>query len=109
MDFGVLHACLEKVLCEHIMCRISEGESKHDRKALDRRRLEMAHLQYALLRVCEWYPDKLHMSKVAITPGDLDAAITTVGEVYYSLFAEKYASKSSNNAFNINDIEVNVE
>jgi len=57
----------------------------------------MAHLQYALLRVCGWYPDQLHTSKIAITPGDFDATITTVGEVYYSLFAEKYASKYSDN------------
>ena len=65
----------------------------HNRIALDRRRLEMAHLQYALLQVCGWYPDQLHISKIAITPGDFDATITYVAEVYYSLFAEKYASK----------------
>lgn len=82
------------------MCRVPEGDGKHSREVLDRRRLEMAHLQYALLQVCGWYPDKLPTSQVAITPGDLDATITTVGEVYYSLFAAKYASKHSENILN---------
>ena len=50
-----------------------------------------------LLQVCGWYPDKLHTYQVRITPGDFDAAITTVCEVYYSLFAAKYASKYSGN------------
>lgn len=77
--------------------RMSEGDGRHNRIALDHRRLEMAHLQYALLQVCGWYPDQLHTSKIAIIPGDFDATIAYVGGVYYSLFAEKYASKYSDN------------
>ena len=80
-----------------LVSRMSGGDGRDNPKALDCRRLEMAHLQYALLQVCGWYPDQLHTSKIAITPGDLDVTITTIGEVYYSLFVEKYASKYSNN------------
>lgn len=80
-----------------LVSRMSGGDGRDNPKALDCRRLEMAHLQYALLQVCGWYPDQLHTSKIAITPGDLDVTITTIGEVYYSLFVEKYASMYSDN------------
>ena len=38
---------------------------------MDRRRLEMAHLKFAVLNVCNWYSD-LSFSDVVIKPVDLD-------------------------------------
>ena len=58
---------------------------------MDRRRLEMAHLEYAVLRVCSWYPDHFQVSKLPFKPGSIDATIDAVCAVYHMAFSTKYA------------------
>ena len=40
-----------------IFCYVSSTSRDHERIGLDRRRLEIAHLQYAALVVQDWYPE----------------------------------------------------
>lgn len=61
-----------------------------DRLAMDRRRLEKAHLQYAILVVRNWYSSEEAMT---LTPGKIDEDITRFTVLYHSLFMQKYASK----------------
>ena len=63
-----------------------------DRLAMDRRRLEMAHMKYALLNVCGWYPS-LSVSEMVIRPGQFDEMIVPFSDQYYSCFSAKYARK----------------
>ena len=56
---------------------------------MDRRRLEHAHLQYAILVVCSWY----HLNPITINEGKVDEDILEFAYLYHSAFSEKYASK----------------
>ena len=42
------------------------------RLPMDHRRLEKAHLQYAILNVCNWYPSEVLLKSMALTPRKLD-------------------------------------
>ena len=67
---------------------------------MDRRRLEVAHLQYAILTVCSWYPQNLQVCQVVVTPGRIDDMVADFTKSYYSCFSAKYASKSKNRSCN---------
>ena len=62
-----------------------------ERKKLDRRRLEAAHLLYAALQVCHWYPDILPALK--IHPGELDSALAQIVSQYHTAFSNYYSGK----------------
>jgi hypothetical protein len=62
-----------------------------NRNAMDRRRLEMAHLEYAVLYVCSWYPDDFQKSKLPFKPGSIDDTIDSVCCIYHTAFSSKYA------------------
>ena len=44
-----------------IFCYVSSTSRDHERIGLDRRRLEIAHLQYAALVVQDWYPESFSL------------------------------------------------
>lgn len=60
---------------------------------MDRRRLEKAHLQYAILVVAEWYSPDVLLKSINIIPGRIDDLISTFATLYHSLFLNKYAGK----------------
>lgn len=64
-----------------------------DRSTMDRQRLEMAHLKYAILNVCQWYSPHLSVKEVKTVPGKIDDTISVFTSVYYSCFSSRYASK----------------
>lgn len=68
------------------------GKVGAERLSMDRRRLEIAHLKYAVLNVCSWYSD-LSINTLAITPGQVDDMIQRFTCQYYSCFSAKYASE----------------
>jgi hypothetical protein len=59
---------------------------------MDRRRLEMAHLKYAMLNVCSWYSE-LSINQVGITASKVDDTILQFSSIYYSCFSSKYSRK----------------
>lgn len=64
-----------------------------DRIKLDRRRLEAAHLLYAILNVTEWYfglKDKFHFTR-----GNLDDAIDKITPLYHNAFSKEYAGMAT--------------
>ena len=58
---------------------------------MDRQRCEMAHLEYAVLGVCYWYPDHFQVSKLPFKPGSIDATMDAVCAAYHVAFSKKYA------------------
>ena len=81
----------------------SSSETTFNRQSMDRRRLEMAHLQYAVITVCSWYPQNLQVCQVGITPSKVDDMIAEFTKSYYLCFSAKYASefrKSCEQKFN---------
>ena len=60
------------------------------RASMDRRRLEDAHLKFAVLQVISWYPDSLHLTEVPIT-SSVNEMLKTFTSTYYNLFNAKYA------------------
>lgn len=63
---------------------------------LDRRRIEAAHLQYAVLQVASWY--KFDINKLALH-SDTDATLSDVVKYYHGAFMAYYASKLSKNNY----------
>ena len=62
-----------------------------ERLAMDRRRLELAHLKYAILKVCSWYPESLCVKDIVFMPGNVDELVLEFSKKYYLLFSSKYA------------------
>lgn len=63
-----------------------------ERQKLDRRRLEAAHFQFALLQIAVWYPEHIDINKLSLHSA-LDATLIEVVEVYHGAFMKKYASE----------------
>ena len=61
-----------------------------ERLGMDRRRLELAHLKYAILNVCSWYPS-LCVKDIVFVPGNVDERVLEFSKKYYLLFSSKYA------------------
>ena len=53
----------------------------------------MAHLQYAVVTVCSWYPQNLQVCQVGVTPSNVDDMIAEFTKRYYLCFSSKYASE----------------
>lgn len=63
-----------------------------ERHNLDRRRVEDAYYQFAVLRVCSWYPSNFQMKDLALhnsTSGTMQQMVTN----FHGIFMEKYSSK----------------
>jgi len=46
------------IFIHDLYCTSSSSETSLNRHSMDRRRLEVAHLQYVILTVCRWCPQK---------------------------------------------------
>ena len=66
-----------------------------ERQNLDRRRIEDAYFQFAVLHVCSWYPDHFKIEKVSLH----NNTSTTLQEIvtnFHGIFMKKYSSKRLN-------------
>ncbi len=59
---------------------------------MDRRRLEDAHLKFAVLQVVSWYPETLQFGEVDLS-SDVNDCLERFTGMYYSHFSKKYAGK----------------
>ena len=64
----------------------------NERYRLDRRRIEDAYYQYALLRICSWYPNTFELNKLSFHHKVGDAILHIIN-LYHSAFMEKYSGK----------------
>lgn len=79
----------QQFIFPHVIYRTESSSSSRD--AMDRRRLEMAHLEYAVLRVCSWYPHHFDVSRLSFQPGSVDDTIDAICAGYHIAFSTKYA------------------
>ena len=77
-----------------IFCYVSSTSRDHERIGLDRRRLEIAHLQYAALVVQDWYPESFSLFDTTFLSGELDKSIEDISKKWYILFSAKYSGKA---------------
>lgn len=59
---------------------------------LDRRRVEEAHFQFAILQVASWYPRVLNVKELCLH-ADTQDTLSSVVPVYHAQFLTSYASK----------------
>ena len=59
---------------------------------MDRRRLQEAFFQYALLRVASWYPKYIALEKVNLHDG-LSDTLLSVTPLFHKAFTEKNAGR----------------
>lgn len=60
---------------------------------MDRRRLEEAFLQYALLKVAEWYPLQISIHKLYLHDG-LSEMLLKATPLFHEAFTKKYSGTS---------------
>lgn len=60
---------------------------------MDRRRLEEAFLQYALLRVAVWYPSHLCIQQLQLHDG-LSKTLLDITPLFHKAFIQEYAGMS---------------
>lgn len=65
-----------------------------ERYKLDRRRVEAAHMQYAILQVISWYP-ALFSAREVLLHTDTDETLTGVVSLYHGAFMAHNASKAN--------------
>ena len=58
---------------------------------MDRRRLESAHIRYAILRVCDWYNTDYSYSETPFSTDD-NATLNELMPTYHDNFQKKYSS-----------------
>ena len=63
-----------------------------ERYSLDRRRIEDGFYQYAVLRVCSWYPQHFKLEEISLH-SDCDESILNIITRYHDIFMEQYSSK----------------
>ena len=59
---------------------------------MDRRRLEDAHFQFAILQAASWYPEHMDINNLALH-GDTKTTLKHVVSKYHGAFMAQYASK----------------
>ena len=64
------------------------------RQCMDRRRLQEAFFQYALLRVASRYPKHIAVDKLYLHEG-LSDTLLNVTALFHKVFTEKYAGQQS--------------
>ena len=62
-----------------------------DRITLDRRRLEDAHMIYAVLKVFAWYPAKFRPEERVLKPAHFNEILSQITPAFHRCFSEKYA------------------
>lgn len=78
------------MVCTFVLHR--EMKTLVERHKLDRRRLEAAHFQFAVLQVAMWYPEHITISEIPLHAA-LQETLPKIVAVYQGAFMEKYASK----------------
>lgn len=63
-----------------------------ERSRLDRRRVEVAHLHFAILQVASWYPEHMDLFTLPLH-ANLDDTLTKLVAKYHGVFMSCYASK----------------
>ena len=84
----------------NILCMIERTDvviiicsnSLDSRQQLDRRRLEEAFMQYALLRVASWYPSSVNIEQLYLHDG-LSQTLLKTTPLFHSAFIQTYASE----------------
>lgn len=64
-----------------------------ERSRLDRRRVEVAHLHFAILQVASWYPEHVDLFTLPLH-ANLDDTLTKLVAKYHGVFMSCYASES---------------
>jgi len=59
---------------------------------MDRRRLEHAHIRYAILNVAEWYQN-FEVKNILFTPDQAETTLNEFTPLYTKAFYELYSSK----------------
>ena len=62
------------------------------RYSLDRRRVEDAYYQYALLHICSWYPSIIRIGDLPMHSNTADS-IQSIVNLYHEAFMKKYFGK----------------
>ena len=65
-----------------------------DRMSLDRRRLEDAHIIYAVLNVMRWYPNGFSEEKKILKPAHFNDILSHLTPLFHKCFSEKYAGNT---------------
>ena len=60
------------------------------RQRMERRRLEEAFLQYALLNVASWYPTQVHREELQLHDG-LSESLLHITPLFHDAFITKYS------------------
>ena len=63
----------------------------YERKKLDRRRLENAHLQYAVLKVVKAYPEQLQIQDISLK--DLNDTLIRITPIFHEAFISQFTGK----------------
>lgn len=64
------------------------------RMSLDRRRLEDAHIIYAVLNVMRWYPNGFSDEDKILKPAHFNDILSHLTPVFHKCFSEKYAGNA---------------
>jgi len=62
-----------------------------NRVTLDRRRLEDAHMIWAVLTVMEWYPENFGPEAMMLRPAHFNDSLSQITLRFHKSFSEKYA------------------
>ena len=65
----------------------------NERVKVDRRRIEEAFFQYAMLQVASWYPDKLSLSTMPLHAKTMEI-LPQIVSVYHGAFMRRHAGNS---------------
>ena len=61
-----------------------------ERIKMDRRRLENAHIRYAILTISKWYPDHFSCNNIAFT-SDTASTLLEFTPLYQEIFHQTYS------------------
>ena len=92
-----IHAYVSKAVSfsfHYVLSPFRECSLLTERQRVDRRRVEDAFFQYALLRAASWYSHHFSLSTLPLHNDTLDT-LSKFTTVYHGAFMEKYASMCS--------------
>ena len=81
---------LHKLSTINYYCTFPYSRDLESRQRMDRRRLEEAFLQYALLRVASWYPSDIGIEELHMHDG-LSQTLLSATPLFHKAFIQKYA------------------
>ena len=75
-----------------LICTLYSNDLE-SRQCMDRRRLEDAFFQYALLRVAVWYPSQVCIQQLQLHDG-LSKTLLEITPLFHKAFIQEYAGMS---------------